>query len=79
MDNCKISIYLAYSMAVYSIASMYYLIATKSVGTPFRDSLTKKQLKIKKKSKKVRFKIFQMGLILAMVVLFIIKPFNKCA
>jgi len=78
MNNCKISIYLAYSMAVYSIASMYYLIATKSVGTPFKDSLTKEQLLIKEKSKKVRSRIFQMGLLLAMFVLFMVKPFEKC-
>ena len=78
MDNCKISIYLAYSMAVYSIASMYYLIATKSVGTPFKDSLTKEQLLIKEKSKKVRSMIFQKGLLLAMFVLFMVKPFKKC-
>lgn len=78
MDNCKISIYLAYSMAVYSIASMYYMIASKSVGTPFKDSLTKEQLAIKQKSKKVRSRIFQTGLFFGMIILFMIKPFEKC-
>ena len=79
MDNCKISIYLAYSMAIYSIASMYYMIASKSVGTPFKDSLTKEQLAIKRKSKKVRSKIFEMGLLFGIMVLFLVKPFEKCA
>ena len=79
MDNCKISIYLAYTMAVYSIASVYYLIARTSVGTPFGDSLTKEQLEIKQKSKKVRARIFRMGILLAIIILFVTKPFEKCA
>ena len=35
MDNCEISIYLAYAMAAYSIASMFYLVATRSIWYPF--------------------------------------------
>ena len=40
MSYCKISIYLAYAMAIYTIASIYYMIRTRSVGTPFKDSLS---------------------------------------
>ena len=52
------SIYLAYAMAVYCAASLYYIIRTRSVGTPFRDSLTPKQIKIKKESANIRRNIF---------------------
>lgn len=78
MDNCKISIYLAYAMAVYSIASMFYLVATRSIGTPFRDSLTPEQIVIKKKAKKLRGGIFQTGLLVALGILFVAQPFKKC-
>ena len=78
MDNCKISIYLAYIMACYSIASMYYLVTRKSVGTPFKDSLTREQIIIKNKSKKVRLGIFQRGIIIGIFILFVTKPFEKC-
>ena len=40
--NCVISVYLAYGMAVYCLASIYYLAMTRSIGTPFKDSLTEK-------------------------------------
>lgn len=47
MTICRISIYLAYAMAVYTIASIYYIIMTRNIGTPFKDSLTLKQRQIK--------------------------------
>ena len=47
MNNCTISVYLAYGMAAYVIASIYYMVTTRFVGTPFRDSLTAKQIIIK--------------------------------
>ena len=37
--NCKISIYLAYGMAIYLFASIFYLLFTMNIGTPFNDSL----------------------------------------
>ena len=51
------SIYLAYGMAIYCIASIYYLVRTRSVGTPFKDSLTPKQIKIKKVGVKRSFSL----------------------
>ena len=42
--KCKISVYLAYSMAIYCLACIYYLVMTRNVGTPFKDSLNAKQL-----------------------------------
>lgn len=79
MNNCKISIYLAYAMSLYSIASIYYIIAKKSAGTPFSDSLTKEQKLIKNKSKKIRMKIFTRGCLIAILILFYVKPFAKCS
>ena len=72
------SIYLAYAMAVYCAASLYYIIRTRSVGTPFRDSLTPKQIKIKKESANVRRNIFYQGIVESAVLLFFFQPFKKC-
>jgi hypothetical protein len=78
MSYCKISIYLAYAMAIYTIASLYYMIRSRSVGTPFKDSLSEKQIQIKKESAKVRRGIFYQGLGIAFVALLIFRPFSKC-
>lgn len=78
MDVCRMSIYLAYGMAIYCIASIYYLVRTRSVGTPFRDSLTPKQIKIKKASANVRRNIFYQGIAGAAAILFFFHPFKKC-
>ena len=75
---CKVSIYLAYSMAIYTISSFYYYIRTRSVGTPFRDSLTQEQVKIKKKSVQIRKNIFYQGVVLGVVLLLLYQPFQKC-
>lgn len=76
--NCIISIYLAYGMAIYIFASIFYLIYTRNIGTPFNDSLTKKQLLIKKQSTKQRGKIFCSGIIIAVILSYIFKPFKSC-
>ena len=78
MDVCRMSIYLAYAMAVYCAASLYYIIRTRSVGTPFRDSLTPKQIKIKKESTNVRRNIIYQGIAGSAVLLFFLQPFKKC-
>ena len=44
---CKIPTLLAMLAAVYILASMYYMVMTRNIGTPFRDSLDEKQLEIK--------------------------------
>ena len=72
------SIFLGYGMAIYVIASIYYIVRTRSVGTPFRDSLTKKQIEIKKKSADVRRNIFLQGLGGAAVLLAVFRPFQQC-
>ena len=58
MKSCKMSIYLAYGMLVYVFASIFYLILTFNLGTPFKDSLTPQQIIIKQKSANQRRNIF---------------------
>ena len=58
MKSCKMSIYLAYGMLVYVFASIFYLILTFNLGTPFKDSLSPQQLIIKRKSANQRRNIF---------------------
>ena len=78
MEYCKLSVILAYAMTIYTFSSIYYFIRTRSVGTPFKYSLTKEQLEIKKESAKIRKKIFYQGVGLSFVLLMFWKPFSKC-
>jgi hypothetical protein len=76
--NCKISIYLAYGMAIYIFASIFYLLYTMNIGTPFNDSLTIEQKIIKKKSASIRGKVFLSGIIIGIIGCVILRPFKKC-
>ena len=78
MNNCKISVFLGYGMAIYVFASLYYLLFTRNIGTPFNNSLTQKQILIKKKSAKKRKNIFIQGCIVGLILSIIFKPFKKC-
>ena len=78
MKQCKISIYLAYLMIIYIFGSIYYIIMTRNIGTPFKDSLLNYQKIIKKKSSNIRKKIFIKGIIIAIILCIIFKPFNAC-
>jgi hypothetical protein len=78
-DNiCEISPYLAYGMLTYILASVYYLLKTLNIGTPFNDSLTIEQIKIKKESASTRRIIFVEGIVLSLVFIIIYRPFLKC-
>ena len=76
--NCKISIYLAYGMAIYIFASIFYLLYTMNIGTPFNDSLTDEQRLIKKQSTSLRGKVFYSGIFLGFIMSFIFRPFTMC-
>jgi hypothetical protein len=78
-STCKISVVFAYLMVVYVLASIYYFVRTRPIGTPFKNSLTKKQLAIKAKAVQQRKEIFYQGVIGAIIVMVIFRPFNKCA
>lgn len=75
---CKVSVFLAYSMVIYTISSFYYYIRTRTVGTPFKDSLTQQQIEIKKKSAQVRRNIFYQGVVIGIITLILFQPFKKC-
>jgi len=76
--NCELSVYLAYGMAIYVFASIFYLIFTRNIGTPFKDSLTQRQLNIKKQAVAQRGKIFCYGIITGLIVYIIWRPFKMC-
>ena len=78
MSYCKIPIFLAYGMSIYVLASIYYMIRTKNIGTPFKDSLSKKQIQIKKESAKERSRIFYQGIGGAIILLIVFRPFATC-
>lgn len=46
MDNCTMSVTLAHGMLIYILASVFYLLRTRTIGTPFNDSLTEEQKKL---------------------------------
>jgi hypothetical protein len=75
---CQVSKYMAYAMAIYTLASIYYLARSRSVGTPFNDSLTEEQKRIKKESADVRKQLFVEGVALAAVLVYLSQPFKAC-
>ena len=68
---------LAYAAIGYAIACAVYLVATRCVGTPFRDSLTDDQRRILRESKRTRGAAFGTGVAVAVVVLVLWRPFTK--
>lgn len=76
--KCKLHNILAYAMAVYCLACVYYMVRSRSAGTPFNDSLTPEQQLIKEHSAGVRKFIFMEGVFLAGVYLLLMKPFESC-
>ena len=65
---------LAYFSLAYLIASVVYLVATRCLGTPFRDSLSSSQIHIKKSSQRVRGLVFSGGLMVAILLLVALRP-----
>jgi len=78
MYNCIISKVFAYGMFVYTLASLYYIIFTRNIGTPFNDSLSEEQRNIKKKAVTQRKNIFFQGCGLAIIIIIIFRPFKDC-
>lgn len=70
----KMKTVLAYLMATYIIAVIYYLFATACIGTPFKASLTPDQRAIKQQAAKQRGRIFWTGLVIGGAALAIFKP-----
>jgi hypothetical protein len=57
---------------------MYYMMRSRSVGTPFNDSLSEEQKQIKEKSSEVRRNIFMEGIAVSAVGMFVAQPFKSC-
>ena len=57
-------------MLVKFIAVVYYVIMTKQFGTPFKDSLTKEQLELKKREADKRAKVYLQGFGIGSVIVF---------
>ena len=77
-EKCTISKYLAYAMLAYTFASIYYMVMTINIGTPFRDSLTPEQLQIKADAASLRGSIFYQGIGLITVAIYLYQPFKSC-
>ncbi len=77
-NRCKVSTWLAYLMFAYLVSSLYYYIRTRSIGTPFNDSLTPEQLELKESSSRDRMSIFIQGLLVGAVIIYFVKPFSSC-
>ena len=78
-NKCRVSTWLAYLMLAYLISSLYYYVRTRSIGTPFNDSLTAAQLALKNKSSNSRWGIFAQGLLVGVVVIYFFRPFRECS
>jgi hypothetical protein len=61
---------------IYAGACVVYLVLTRSAGTPFTDSLTDDQRRIKKESAKVRSHAFAIGIALSSVIVLSARPFD---
>lgn len=75
---CKIPTALAYLMLIYILACVYYMIMTRNVGTPFKDSLNDEQLEIKRAAVEKRRGIFYVGVAVATLLVLIFNPFKSC-
>ena len=78
MKACGYTVLLAYLATVHLGASIYYMVSTRSLGTPFKDSLTQEQKAIMKISAKKRKMAFMNGVGLTLLVLVFTRPFSKC-
>lgn len=61
---------------VYLIASVMYTIFTRSLGTPFLDSLSWEQRKIKDESSAKRGQLFVFGIVIGIVLVTCWKPYT---
>ena len=66
---------LAYLAAGYLVAAAVYKLATSCMGTPFHDSLTDSQRRILTESKAQRTKAFLLGVLVALLLLGVTRPF----
>lgn len=61
---------------IYAGACVVYLVLTYNVGTPFKDSLTEDQIRIKRESVHIRAHSFYMGVAVSAMVVLCMRPFG---
>lgn len=67
--------FLSNATIVYTLACVYYYVATRTVSTPFGDSLTEEQRRIKQESARVRGRIFVHGIVAGSLAVAAWNPF----
>ena len=66
----------AYAAFIYTIASVFYWAATRQMNTPFKDSLTEEQKKIRSRSVDERSRVFMCGGIVGLLCVLMANPFG---
>ena len=62
---------------LYTFASVYYVLATRCMGTPFRDSLSATQRSIKRRESKKRANVFVAGLVVGGLGMLVVRNINN--
>ena len=68
---------LSHISIVYVIACIVYMIFSKHLGTPFKDSLTREQKRLKEQSSHIRGQLFLLGLVAGFLIVFKMKPYKS--
>lgn len=77
MPQCSITTHnLATLAMIYTGACVVYMVLSRNAGTPFKDSLTDTQKRIKTESTRVRGRIFLQSLGIAAMVVLCQHPFH---
>ena len=71
-----VTVWSANAAFVYAFACVYYLIVTRTAGTPFTDSLSEKQIVLKRRSAEVRGSAFVVGLLVGCFFVTALAPFR---
>jgi len=53
------------------------MIFSKHLGTPFKDSLTREQKRLKEQSSHIRGQLFLLGLVAGFLIVFKMKPYKS--
>ena len=69
------TVFFARAAFIYVVACVGYLLLTRKMETPFHDSLTEEQMKIKKDSAKKRQHIFNISALAGLGMIVMWKPF----
>ena len=59
---------------VYALACVFYVALTRTYGTPFRDSLTPLQLRVKARAVRQRGRAFALALVASCALVFTFRP-----